>query len=74
MIQSMLRGSRYLVPAAVFGAVAATRRRVYRLNTSEVPLSRLAAELGFSESSSFQRAINGWTGCSPGVYRRIGRG
>jgi AraC-like DNA-binding protein len=47
---------------------------IFRLNTSEVPLGRLAAELGFSESSSFQRAFKGWTGCSPGVYRRIGRG
>jgi AraC-like DNA-binding protein len=47
---------------------------IFRLNTSDVRLSRLAAELGFSESSSFQRAFKGWTGCSPGVYRRIGRG
>jgi AraC-like DNA-binding protein len=47
---------------------------IFRLNTSDVPLVRLAAELGFSESSSFQRAFKGWTGCAPGVYRRIGRG
>lgn len=47
---------------------------IFRLNTSDVPLGRLAAEVGFSESSSFQRAFKGWTGCSPGVYRRIGRG
>ena len=47
---------------------------IFRLNTSDVPLGRLAPELGFSESSSFQRAFKGWTRCSPGVYRRIGRG
>lgn len=47
---------------------------IFRLNTSDVPLTRLATELGFSESSSFQRAFKGWTGCSPGAYRRIGRG
>ena len=47
---------------------------IFRLNTSDVPLGRLAPELGFSESSSFERAFKGWTGCSPGVYRRIGRG
>jgi len=47
---------------------------IFRLNTSDGRLCRLAAELGFSESSSFQRAFKGWTRCSPGVYRRIGRG
>lgn len=47
---------------------------IFRLNTSDVPLGRLAAELGFSESSSFQRAFKGWTGCAPGVNRRIGLG
>lgn len=47
---------------------------IFRINTSEVPLVRLATELGFSDSSTFHRAFKVWTGCSPGVYRRIGRG
>ncbi|MCW5611762.1 MAG: AraC family transcriptional regulator ligand-binding domain-containing protein [Rubrivivax sp.] len=47
---------------------------IFRINTSDVPLERLAAELGFSDSSTFHRAFKVWTGCSPGVYRRIGRG
>ena len=43
---------------------------IYRLHTSGVPLAKLAAELGFADSSSFQHAFKSWTGSPPGRYRR----
>ena len=43
---------------------------IYRLHTSRVPLGKLAAELGFADSSSFQHAFKAWTGSPPGRYRR----
>lgn len=43
---------------------------IYRLNTSDVSLARLASELGFADASAFQHAFKAWTGCPPGRYRR----
>ncbi len=43
---------------------------IVRLNTGEVTLPVLAAELGFSDSPSFQRAFKKWTGSAPGAYRK----
>jgi AraC-like DNA-binding protein len=46
---------------------------IVRLNTSEVSLAELAVELGFADSPTFQRAFKGWTGSTPGAYRRHGK-
>ena len=37
-----------------------------------VPLAALAAELGFAEPATFQRAFKAWTGSGPGRYRARG--
>ena len=43
---------------------------IARLNTSDVSLAELAAELGFSDRAVFQRAFKSWTGSAPGAYRQ----
>ncbi|WP_372763984.1 AraC family transcriptional regulator ligand-binding domain-containing protein [Litorivivens sp.] len=42
---------------------------IERLRRSDVSIADLANELGFSDSSSFRRAFQKWTGHQPGYYR-----
>ncbi|MBI1907755.1 MAG: AraC family transcriptional regulator [Rhodocyclales bacterium] len=46
---------------------------VYRLQTSDIPLAKLAGELGFADTAAFQRAFKSWTGSPPGAYRNHAR-
>ena len=42
---------------------------IVRLTTSQDALADLAADLGFTDSTAFQRAFKTWTGSTPGAYR-----
>jgi len=42
---------------------------IMRLSTDDVTLAMLAAELGFADGPTFQRAFKTWTGATPGSYR-----
>ena len=41
-----------------------------RLGKTTLPLSAIAAELGFAEPSAFYRSVVAWTGMSPSTYRK----
>lgn len=41
-----------------------------RLEKTDMPIAQIAAELGYSEPSTFFRAFQSWTGVAPTVYRR----
>lgn len=42
---------------------------LFRLQTSDIALAKLAGELGFADNAAFQRAFKNWTGSPPGAYR-----
>lgn len=41
-----------------------------RLTKTRQPISRVAADLGYADTSAFYRAFTGWTGMSPERYRK----
>ena len=51
-----------------------TRRYLARdlLRNTQLPLADVAAQLGFSEQSTFFRAFRRWEGATPGQYREAG--
>ncbi|WP_454862596.1 AraC family transcriptional regulator [Paraburkholderia fungorum] len=42
---------------------------IVRLTGTNISLSAIADELGFADSTAFQRAFKTWTGSTPGTYR-----
>ena len=46
---------------------------LHYLNDSNLSLTEIAFDLGYSELSAFSRAFRGWTGMSPQRYRRTAR-
>jgi len=46
---------------------------VYALKRTQAPLKQIAADLGFADQATFQRAFLQWTGQPPGSYRKAGR-
>lgn len=43
--------------------------RAQKLLLQQVPVARIAEQLGFSESAAFRRAFQRWSGCTPSQYR-----
>ncbi|MBK5413267.1 AraC family transcriptional regulator [Pseudomonas sp. TH31] len=43
--------------------------RAQKLLLQQVPVARVAEQLGFSESAAFRRAFQRWSGCTPSQYR-----
>jgi AraC-like DNA-binding protein len=43
-----------------------------RLTNGREPVSQIAVELGFGDTSSFHRAFRAWTGMTPNAYRQHG--
>ena len=41
-----------------------------RLTKTRQPISQVAADLGYADTSAFYRAFTGWTGMSPERYRK----
>ena len=55
--------------------VSAARQELalHYMNDSDMPLTNIAYNLGYSELSAFSRAFRNWTGMSPQRYRRTGK-
>lgn len=57
-----------------YQAIKDTIRRdvaIFHLTQRSLPISEIASKVGFSEPGAFIRAFKGWTGVTPGDYRRI---
>ena len=50
-------------------SLAREKRARYYLSHTNLSLSEIAFELGYSELSAFSRAFRTWTGETPQVYR-----
>jgi AraC-like DNA-binding protein len=46
------------------------KKAVDMIKTTSYSMEQIAAELGYSDLANFYRAFKGWTGCSPGYYRK----
>lgn len=44
-------------------------QRAQELLVRQVPIARVARDLGFSEPAAFRRAFQRWSGCTPSQYR-----
>lgn len=44
---------------------------MHYLEESDMPLTEIALNLGYSELSAFSRAFRNWTGTSPQRYRQV---
>jgi AraC-like DNA-binding protein len=56
-------------------AAEVRRDRAERLlRTTPTPVAAIARQVGYATITSFVRAFHGWTGVSPGAFRKMGRG
>jgi AraC-like DNA-binding protein len=53
---------------------ARKERALTQLRLTDLPLTRIAAEAGYAEPSSFHRAVRRWTGMTPMAVREAGAG
>jgi AraC-like DNA-binding protein len=47
---------------------------VDQLRRTDRPIKQIALAVGFRNEKSFARAFRGWTGATPGNFRRAGGG
>jgi AraC-like DNA-binding protein len=63
----------YGTTPAAYRVVQRTRRAIDALLSTDLPLSRLAFECGFSDQAHMTRAVAGLTGAPPALVRRHSR-